>query len=43
MDISIDVDGSLTLTIVDDSDTTSYLPGDEFTVVYSESITELIL
>ena len=39
MDISIDVDGSLTLTIVDDSDTTSYFPGDEFTVVYSESIT----
>ena len=39
IDISIDVDGSLTLTIVDDSDTTSYFPGDEFTVVYSESIT----
>ena len=36
---SVNVDGSLNLTIVDNEATTAYFPGDRFTIVYSSSIT----
>ena len=36
--VAINVDGSLTLQIVDDDNTTVYFPGDRFTIVYNNSI-----
>ena len=39
IDVSVNVDGSLNLTIVDNEATTAYFPGDRFTIVYSSSIT----
>ncbi|MEK9773869.1 MAG: hypothetical protein VW576_09930, partial [Opitutae bacterium] len=39
VDLSVNADGSLNLTIVDNEATTAYFPGDRFTIVYSSSIT----
>ncbi|MDG1356174.1 MAG: hypothetical protein P8P90_08005, partial [Opitutales bacterium] len=36
--VAINVDGSLTLQIVDDDNTTVFFPGDRFTIVYNNSI-----
>jgi hypothetical protein len=35
----VDVDGSLILEIIDDENTTAYFPGDQFSIVYNNSIT----
>ncbi|MDA8805939.1 InlB B-repeat-containing protein [Opitutales bacterium] len=36
--VAINVDGSLTLQIVDDDNTTVFFPGDRFTIIYNNSI-----
>jgi uncharacterized repeat protein (TIGR02543 family) len=37
--VAVDVDGSLILEIIDDENTTAYFPGDQFSIVYNNSIT----
>ena len=35
VNVEINLDGSLNLTIVDDDNTTAYFPGDRFTIIYN--------